>query len=413
MRKFIIAIICSFFVCRSFAGAPSGYSTPKKSTNAKTWIDNGNTYSTPLDATLYPDLSSQLNHNATGSYINTGAIGLWVARKIYENGAYICPVQIQGMNQKGSWYTWIDYLWLDNGWNCETLCKPGYSGDECNVHDERISCPNKKIFDGHIPYNYNLIKPADNSNNGQKRIHTQDMEVLNFTNAIGDTFATALSEATHVVLGVTKMLDHGVMVAPIKIIGEREKVAEKNINKGKKSWIKSAQSNGQDIILCQPGYAANTDKTDCVKTTECKINMDNMCVGYKKNDYDEDSQVLKIKNLKPEINDTGHIVLKTCTYFECKPGYIKSQNNKGCVDCSTNARQGVNKSGQCEICKGSQIFDVEQEKCTNSIPLAKGQLEHGINGDSECWMETGSDAYKKCVNCPESKIYDKSTKECK
>ncbi len=413
MKKIIVATICSFFVYQSFAGAPSGYTPPKKSINAATWIDNDDTYSTPLEATLYPDLSSQLNHNTAGSYSNTGAIGLWVARKIYENGAYICPVQIQGMNEKRSWYTWIDYLWLDDGWNCETLCKTGYSGAGCKDYDERVSCPNKKIFDGYIPYNYDLIKFTDNSNNGQKRIHTQDMEVLSFTNATGDTSETASSEATHVVLGVTKMLDHGVMVAPIKIIGKREKVSETNINEYKKSWITSAQSNGRDIILCQPGYAANTTNTNCVKTTECKINMDNMCEGYKKSDYDEDTQVLKIRNLKPEIDQSGgSIALKktSCTYFECKSGYIKIKGDKGCTDCSTNARQGVNRKGQCEICKDSQVFDTKQQKCTDSTPLTKEQLKHGISRAFDCWREMSSGDYSQCVKC--NGTFNTTTKGC-
>lgn len=402
LKKFIVAIFCCLITGTSFAAAPDTYFEPTLSEYATKWLAGGNTYSTPLHKDMasggYGHLQHQLESRQQGTYSGQYAIDLWAAKEVYEHGAKICQVQIQAAGGGNNpFYTWIDYYWRDN-WQCAILCEPKYSGDKCQTYGAQVPCDEGIILQS----GYSLIKYGDDDDKGKNR-HTNTMQVLKYENE-KDT-KSFNGYATHTILGINKKGGHGAFVTPIEIKSGRMSNTYSNYGNSYSSsnnYILSVFSNGKETLLCQEGYVPNFSETDCVPTAECKINLDNMCDGFSKSEYNETTHILKSKTLR-DCSGSGNIKVcrttGTCTYFGCRDGYgLESTNSKKCIECSNTSTggRGIKSNGVCEICESGQMFSTFSKKCEDSTKITKDKMEKNKYGE-ECWMKTDSYEYKECV----------------
>lgn len=369
MKKVIIGIFCSLICATSYADGPS------ISNYANKWLDGyTGAYSTSLNTdagTGYSLLSSQIS--------NGKGVIIYAARNIYEHGANICEVQIGTTTKE------IEYYWKDSWPECVKLCEPGYSGIDCKDHDVQASCPSDYVL--------NSISAllVENLNNFK---HTKDMEILDSVSS-----GTTNVKQEDIVLGVVKRLDHGALVSPVKITALAYN-ADTTL-----TTLTSVLSNNHTTLLCQEGYVADGDK--CVTTNDCKINMDKMCEGFSKSDYDATSHVLKTKKLSnSDCQKTNNGNLKvcktigeTCTYFECRDGYgFKESGSKKCIECNGSLKQGITIDGMCKICDSGDIFNKSTKSCTRASDIiAREQMRGNNSGTTQCWTLTDPDKYKTCV----------------
>lgn len=398
MKKFIISIIFCFIIGTCYS-APSNYHEPQVSTSASKWLAGSDQFTTPLSTDMSQGgYSSPSYHLQSGTYSNQQAIDLWMARDVWEHGAIFCQIQIQAAVPitGNANYTWIDYYWMDT-WKteCAKLCEPGYSGEKCDTNDEQVVCDNDYLF----KQMYSLIN-SNGDDAKDKRLHTEEVTVLNFKN---ENLNGQLHQAQHIVLGINKRLSHGAIVSPIQItttrtidtIGSNNSTQTSQITYGK---IQSVYSNGQETLLCQEGYVANKDKTNCVKAQGCEINMDNMCDGYNKSEYQESMHKLKSRNEK-QCSGSGIQICRitgTCTYFECRDGYSReSENSTKCIQCETDIAHGTSTTGACLSCPTGQYFNTTTRQCAAAQKFEKPQMEK--NGNTECWSIRDRDKYKTCV----------------
>ena len=401
MKKFIIAFCYCLITNISFAATPNNYYEPIKSEYATKWLSGSDTYTTTLSTDMSAGgYSSSTYHIQQGTIPFRYAIDLWVAKEIYEHGGKFCQIQIQPAtptNDNISGYTWIDYYWK-NDWECAKLCEPGYSGDKCQTFGEQVSCDNDYI----LKSMYSLI-----TSDGAQYCHTKDMYVLDFENQKDGTPNTA--NATHIILGITRKLSHGAFVTPTKInskcqINTMQTSQLEQPSYYQECYIASVYSNGQETLLCQEGYEKNESGTNCIKTPECKINMDNMCSGYSKSDYNETTHKLLSKSKPTNCTPTGNglqvcLGSQTCTYYECKDGYAleNGSNNHKCIECETTAKQGITQDGVCDICGKGEFFNKTEKRCKTATPISKQQMITGPNDDKKCWLETSPKKYSNCV----------------
>ena len=331
MKKFIIAI-CGVMLACGAMGAPEHYKVPKQifySPDVWKAYNNGKAYTNNLDSTLYTNLASQMSKvstNVHGTNEDEGAIVLIMARDISNNGGEFCMTQIQAANTDGRRYTWIDYYDYPNKYECEPLCRPGYYGSGCSWVSVPDACDTHKLYFG---------KYEKKTSGGWENQITKNIKVFEATNAE----ASSDKNATHRILAVTKKMDHGVIVSPVEIIGERYK------DSGKwRSYIKSVQSNGQEFLLCAKGYKANDAKDDCV----CPESLSPTDTYNYCNDVNNPSNYINDEKYMPVLDD-----MEQCYRFECNKdnGYAKDPSNNDCKKCERKFNQGINSSGECEQCE--------------------------------------------------------------
>jgi len=398
MKKFIVAVCCMLTTTIAMGADPERYREPKISDFADQYLHSGSNTYTDSITSLYPKLSSQIGKHTivdgklmqNGTYGDEGAIIIWAARDIYEHGVRICPVQIQAAHTALRQYTWLDYHWQDN-WKCRTFCHKGYSGDKCQ--DTAINCP---VDDYGVKTGvYTLPELIDTkviNNPGDRFQHTKEMRVLSYSNEKkrdgGDDNGTR--QANHVVLGVTENLDYGVRVSPIKIIGERDKVV--SLTSIMSSWIVSAYSNGDSVLLCRDGYVKNATGDDCVLSQECKEQQqnnstewcpDNQGGSYKDIPYDAEQH----KMLLLWVTNQGNF----CKYYRCAADNygFKSDKDHTCVPCETGKKSGIF-VGVCTECKVGQIFNDENGCVDATKSYDQEQMK-------ECWLKTNAAEFADCV----------------
>ena len=396
MRKIIIAI-CGIILTGGVDAAPNNYYEPTESSYADYWLgENNRTYGVSI-TDMYKNLDKQLGkNNLGGTRKDEGAIVIWAARNIYEHGVKICPVQIQAANANLSHYVWLDYYWKDS-WNCVTFCEKGYSGVGCK--DTSVKCPPK------VPGTNLVIRKPNTLGDLPDLIgrawyenrHTNVMDVLSFINEKSGE-SVAEKQTHHVVLGVVDTVTDGVIVAPVRIIGERTSTFH-NVVGGINSWIVSALSNGDDTLLCTNGYIPNNEGTKCITNPSCStVSALNWCPGW------------------DDFNEEVHVEIKSgnCKKYECiEDGYgFNGINDRTCVKCDESLKSGVNSSGVCEKCKTGEYFNGSECTSQGVIQRTMQDLIYGVRHKFNCWMEMGGDAYKECVNCSEGETYNKSTKQC-
>ena len=391
MKKFIIAI-CGVMLACGAMGEPSRYGKPKKyssTSGGDVWKSGGysTSYTTPLDSVLYHDLADQMSKispDIHGTWNDEGAIVLIVARDIYDNGGNFCMTQIQAANENGTRYTWLDYYQYPGKYDCEVLCREDFWGAGC----KKTGKPGCSSV-GEINFG---VYEKKTSGKDEHKI-TDKIQTFLAYNSEGESDTTA----THRLLVVTKKMNHGVIVSPVEIIGERYQSGTWD---GKYSYIKSVHSNGQKFLLCAENYEPNDKGDDCELSSWCGGNI-KVCSDENRT-FDESKHEWDTK-----LEDG-----KICKFIVCKSGYGLKEDGQTCISCETTRTQGVKSNGECKQCDDNQIF--KDGDCRDYKTTLKAQdLVKGIQRKFDCWMEMGGDAYRTCVNCPENRIYDKSTKTCK
>jgi hypothetical protein len=182
---------------------------------------------------------------------------------------------------------------------------------------------------------------------------------------------------------VVDTVTDGVIVAPVRIIGERTSTFH-NVVGGINSWIVSALSNGDDTLLCTNGYIPNNERTKCITNPSCStVSALNWCPGW------------------DDFNEEVHVEIKSgnCKKYECiEDGYgFNGINDRTCVKCDESLKSGVNSSGVCEKCKTGELFN--GVRCAVSTPMDKEQLRRGKKRSFECWRETNPMNYALCIKC--------------
>jgi hypothetical protein len=378
MKKFIIAL-CGILVATGAmcADEPSRLQKPKK-TNVTPWWNTGTSYQTGI-TDFYPDVAQEFSDDRFfenhGTWSDEGAIIIWAAREIYEHGAKFCPVQIQAANQRLEYWVWMDYYWndADTAWNnCTTVCVKGYTGSKCSTHGH-AACPKEQggnlgngliVHSSHIQHHFTDLPTwkslrAENTLNGTTEyLYTDDiyrqtpnMTVISYENQYGTDDSKRSS--THVVLGVIDEKVNGVLVAPIQVIGHRSANGW-----GIKSWIKSAKSNGNGLLLCYDGYIPDTNGAKCVRDSQCGTSYDNPSGGTG-DDQASCGTGKEYERYGPDINGT-------------------------CLDCWEN---GTNK-----------IYSRAGKKCVSATSYNHRQMESGRDSnDKKCWLKTDKQSFADCV----------------
>ena len=381
MKKFLVAL-CGILVVGSAMAHPDHYAEPGgKSNFGSDWNVGGN-YDTPIT-----DYYKSLVYHKPGTYDDETAVVLVLARTIYENGGEFCTTQVQAANKNGRQYTWLDYYDKEGSYQCETLCKFGYdpkneceaiTSTRCDFSDQRNLFENKDLITG--------TKEAG-------RI-TESMNVFSFANETGNGSSdkpAGPQTAKHVVLGVVDVLEHGVMVAPIEITGERSPTGS-DIH----SSISSALSNGKgkNTLLCASGYVPNSSKSDCVMTPTCEqqYKLAKMCDDFLTG-FDPESHELELHG--------------SCYEYRCNLDYygFKGKTDRTCIACPDDARHGVNDDGVCVSCtKKGQYFDNGQKGCADDAQqISKSQMTQGKdynNTDAKCWLKQTAQEFSDCVLGP-------------
>ena len=367
MKKFFI-ILCGILIMGD-AVARIMFTPQSVNHNIASAWKSGGIYENEL-TDEYPKLAEQLN-NETGTFgTDEGAIVLVMARKIYDNGGEFCATQIQAANINGRRYIWIDYI-KDDKFFCNTVCKPGFFGANCSKSSGVVAVNNNKLNFG----TFDVITSGKETN-----IITEETQVLSSINRKKSDIRTA----AHVVLGMVKLLDHGMIVAPIEIVAERDLTGSGGIH----SRIISAKSNGGNTLLCRAGYYANADETDCVSRAQHVT--ETLCDGF--DGYNE--------TVHTKYTPSG----SSCSKFFCsQSGYgFKSQNDKTCVECAGGALAYIKDDGTCGICTKGKIANETRDDCLDESDVkqySKDKMKS--NGNRQCWLETDGRKFAGCVNvCP-------------
>ena len=405
MKKFIIAI-CGIILAGGAIGAKCNIdSTHFK--RAKTcfddtanleacmktyasWIpDTSSDYNTSLGTSLYKNLNQQLGKPTTdnhGTYGDEGAIVLIIARDIYEHGGNFCMTQIQAANDEDCQkYTWLDYYDYPDKYKCEVLCRDGFNGQTCSEQ------PSSNCLDSH-----NELIFGDDTQKKDGRNTDQITERVTVLSRINSENNNSDTKATHIVLAVVEQKDHGVIVSPVKIIGERYKDSS---DKQLKTYIKSIQSNNQKTLLCAQDYKPNDNNTDCELIESCHGQYDK-CEDEKRN-FDSNKHEWKTRTMSGG---------KICRYIVCKSGYGLDNDNETCIPCATTRNQGI-KDGVCVQCHDDEVFN--NGNCDKYKQLSKHALLDGFYNIGKCWMKSNPSEYKNCVLCETSdQNYDDESKTC-
>lgn len=318
-------------------------------------------------------------NNYEGTYGGgEGAIVAFVARKIYKNGGYFCATQIQAANENWNDHSWIDYY--RNSFPCETVCKPGFYGDECektvpSTDDEK--CKNDDFTeDVFRPSLLDLLK----KDGGSAGRFTEEMQVLDYEHGYGTSDYN--HNAWDTLLGVLEVKKHGILVAPVKVQGRRT-----GMWPGYRSYMINAYATKNSFLLCAAGYVKQGD--DCVMSATCKQEQQDaendelkFAEGY---DYfDPDQHEIKIRG-------TGSNKYKIYRCKKTNYGF-ESETNHNCTPCGETKKSGLSNDGVCRKCETGKLFD---ENADGFCKLAKRITKDKMRA---CFMKTDPDEFKTCVN---------------
>lgn len=403
MKKFFI-ILCGILVMGDAFGdiKPDRYKEPHildESMQSAWNLQSNSKFNYLLDKDLYKELydANYKIKKVTGTYDDEEAIVLIIARNIFENGGRFCMTQIQSANQNARRYTWIDYYHDEKIYNCEILCKSGYYGKTC-------SDTNAPAMTGTDSNTLDFGTPEILSSGKDENKTTPMVDVF----VADNSKASPTTTATHTVLAVTKKMDHGVMVAPVRI--EAERYHSGNLY----SKINSVYtvSPALSTLLCAQGYKPNSNGTDCEQinsvfsssVSSLYSNISNKwCEGYPEDGY-LSSQHYKFMDVD-------------CTKYTCT-NYLygfTSSNDKTCKQCEGGALAYIKRDGTCGKCTKGKIANETRDDCLdedNVTQYSKDQMKS--NGNRQCWLETDGRKFAGCVNgCPDSTpCYDGSCKSC-
>ena len=419
MKKFIIAM-CGMLVIGCALAVPEYYYEPTKNNEYETdWKVVGK-YDTDLIykySDTYPQLEEQYGYCTrtktadnyrcdedwgdalditpeTGTHHDEKAIVLDIARKIFKNGAKFCTTQIQASNSDWGQWAWLSYFHNSGNYNCKIFCKYGYDPDtNCEEKLTGTSESNCQTDYEDIFTSHPLMKNTGESG----KLSKDEMEVFDFKNETGSGTSNQPAgdkNTKHIVLGIVKRINNGIVVAPIEIWGRRGLA-----NMNAQSWVRSASTNDATTTLCVPGYKPTENET-CEQTNECKQKEKDAendkidwCPGYTY--YNSEQHNIKISydsQNKPN-----------CRYYRCKQsnyGWKENTNHK-CDECTTDAKSGIF-HGACITCPSGQVFTKNTNTgCKPATPYTQKDMQHGkgqpTTNSKKCWMETDPDKFYDCV----------------
>lgn len=331
-----------------------------------------------------------------------------IAEKRYENGACLKPVQISCYADAG----WKDDTSLTryataSTTACQTFCAEGYSGSECKTKTSDTTDQTTAATNSWAAENYTFSGYAGDtdyeSNTLSKAMYLYAHKYYN-------------TQEADILLGVTKYLTNGVLVAPISVVcGSRRKKKDDHI------FVKIQSESSGEILLCSDGYVPNTDKTDCVAKSD-KSNIPGVVVQNEDGSFTKETEETTISlydslKAKPGFDESIHQIVNTGSTLAiaCKNdlyGFASADSLK-CEECITenSKKSGISKQadgigyGVCVRCQTGQIFDSTTNKCETAIALSKSDMQYGLDeatkGNAvinQCWTKSlDPDEYKQCV----------------
>lgn len=329
-----------------------------------------------------------------GTVTDEGAIVAIIADKIVANGGYFCPWQIQCVNWRKDTSSETNY-YVPSGTspaNCVWLCKDGYSGLNCGEQTVVLDADGRtldSIFGtpalqtgleprvGDLSANVQVFKK--DWRNGFRGVHGRDGNNNNDWGEVDN------------LLGVVKVLSHGVMVAPVQVACEWQNWKDVT------SFVGTVAACAGATLLCQEGYTPNADKTDCIVMTEdmLKTKGKTLCAGFDKEKFNSEEHVLDAAS-------------STCVKYFCKETGMAftSATDHTCAECSTGIKGGSNpKDGTCVKCSTGQYFDKTTGECKLAYAYSSLDLVYGKgkdrntqkNLDNQCWTIFSPGAFKQCV----------------
>lgn len=341
---------------------------------------------------------------------------LMIAREVNANGAYFCPTIV--VSTRKNWariyddpQDWrprfFDLPSSNVNTECIWLCKPGWHGDKCRQSTYNGCTKTKLLRD-----NYNLLQ----FNGFSGGLSAVDSQIAQFTyNGSNRGVCNKNWPRTkwENVLIISTWLDsgNGVFVRPT-IIGAKS---------GNKKWtgpgVFAVNQPYPEILLCQSGYTANADNTDCVPVDAklCAISNDsgtnpdaNLCEQYDSANYDNGVTMEIVENTSCKTHsggDGGYMYRCKDTTQGFDHMVYSLSRGLNCIDCPVDARRGINTYGFCIECPVGELFDNSDttDYCVPAAALDKNRMRYGMNKSAstpltqQCWTLIDPEEYLNCV----------------
>ena len=377
MKKFLI-ILCGILAIGENALAKS-LTKPHKVEDdiLYSWMQWSPSFTEDLSGKFMAGYMIGNTHTAGACGSNDEGAGVAIiATNIFDNkhGAQFCTRQIQAANAGSD--AWIDFYATMDNYKCYPFCKPGYYGSNCNSQSGpkcNADMKDYKTAFGNIKSD-DLLDTTNNHCNDTSKIKTGDTPVFMFDYEHGGGFSQV------VVLGVQKILTHGIIVGAVDIHAKKES--------NSKSYIESVKGNGVTYTLCAEGFVPNSDNSDCItapgcETTEEKLN--NLCSGFSKEYFEATEHNL-------EYDDT-----RKCYYYSCLSGKgFKGTTDKTCVECPGGVLAYVDHNGFCQMCNKGEYPNPNNSTCSdNMTQYSRDSMKE--NCADQCWMKTSGTEFSTCV----------------
>lgn len=344
-----------------------------------------------------------------GSLGKTGQHGTWsdewavvgmIAKKIVAHGGYFCPYQLQCANKRKNKKSWTMY-YRPNGYTdgkCVWLCEPGYAGENCTAASGDASCDHTSYTTTSGGKFSGLSLRTSGESAGQVESEVAGFDAWYEKNKYcGADFGSKRNEID-VLLGVTKFLEHGVMIGPVRVQCQRDNWKEND------SYVETVKKEtGRHVLACASGYEPNSQYTDCVPTSKCAPTVAEavtdptagvtFCDGFPEGNF----------------NEAQHYLMPdgSCSkYFCTQSGHAFVAGGFECVECATGVKGGPHpRNGQCVVCQTGQYFDKTTGQCQSAAAYSKSDMVYGAgktknkvpNVMEQCWTIITPDDYKRCV----------------
>ncbi|MCL2369357.1 MAG: hypothetical protein FWC83_01635, partial [Alphaproteobacteria bacterium] len=138
----------------------------------------------------------------------------------------------------------------------------------------------------------------------------------------------------------------------------------------------------EPMLLCMDGFMANASGTDCVPRDELLCGRTNMCTGWS----------------VAQFNSAQHVMRQheSCFEFRCvNSGYGFIDDSRNCAPCIRDARDGINREGECVRCPTGQVFEHYDGIC---VPAMRISAQRMIRHQSrDCFVLNTPDEFFQCV----------------